>query len=61
MLIRIEDAAKRFKNKAKLAAAIGITRQAISNRLRRSEYLSDHQALRLAKRHPVICRELEIK
>jgi len=58
MLIKIADAAKRFKTQANLAAAIGISPQAITNRLRRSEYLSDHQALRLKLKHPVITKEL---
>ena len=62
MLIKIKTAAShpRFKNQAGLAAAIGITPQAITNRLRRSEYLSDHQALRLKLKHPVITKELAV-
>jgi plasmid maintenance system antidote protein VapI len=58
MLIKISDAAKRFKTQANLAAAIGISPQAITNRLRRSEYLTETQALKLNRKHPVITKEL---
>ena len=58
MLIKIEDAARRFKSKAGLARALGLSRQSISNRLRRSEYLTETMALKLHKLHPVITREL---
>ena len=58
MLIRIEDAVTRFKTKAGLARALGLPRQSISNRLRMSDYLTDNQALKLHRRHPVITREL---
>jgi len=58
MLIKISDAAKRFKTQANLAAAIGITPQAITNRLSRSEYLTETQALKLNQKHPVITKEL---
>ena len=61
MLIKIEDAVTRFKTKAGLARALGLPRQSISNRLRMSDYLTDNQALKLHKLHPVITRELLAK
>ena len=61
MKILISDAADRFGNQKKLANALGVFEQAITNRKRLSEYLPEVWALKLHKRHPVITRELLAK
>ena len=61
MLIRIEDAVKRFKNQSGLAKALGIPRQSITQQKGKSSYLTETWALKLHKLHPVITRELLAK
>ena len=60
MRILIEDALNHWliKNNEGLAKAIGISPQAVSNRKNRSPYLTEHQALRFAKKHPYVADKL---
>ena len=59
MKILIADAVTRFGGtQRKLAAVLGLPEQSITNRKRKSEYLTETQALKLHKAHPVITREL---
>ena len=61
MKIKIADAVNRFGTQRKLAEMLGLPEQSISNRKRKSEYLTESQALKLHHRHPAITRELLAK
>ena len=61
MKILIADAVARFGTQRKLAELLGLPEQSITNRKRKSPYLTETQALKLHKAHAGITRELLAK
>ena len=58
MKILISDAVAHFKTQAKLAEVLDLHPQSITNRKRRSEYLTETQALKLRHLFPGLAKVL---